>query len=97
MGQAGSFPEYVTTSRISWSAPLASSARIVLVFGKASSHWPHGALPIIDIQLPALPFLVLMTPSTDVAAPPTLPLEPSSKERWLTGTSNVWPVARTKL
>jgi hypothetical protein len=51
------------------------------VFGRASSHSPAGDLPIIDIQLPALPLRVLMTPSMDVAPPPTDPAPPRSVNR----------------
>src|SRR6266508_3380120 len=74
-------------SRMSSIASVSSQSRTCGSV-RASSQVPTGDLPIIAVQLPALPRRVLMIPSTDAAAPPTLPALPcSAKRRYSTGTS----------
>ncbi|MGH2508540.1 MAG: hypothetical protein ACRDHZ_14245, partial [Ktedonobacteraceae bacterium] len=59
--------------------PALNNRLISAVSGKASSDSPEGANPISETQLLALPRRVLITPSIEVAPPPTVAFVPSVK------------------
>jgi hypothetical protein len=75
------WPEWVITNSMSTLYSLLNRFLISSEFESVSSHSPAGFFPTMLIQEPAFPLRVLMTPSTDVAPPPTAPVPPASAKR----------------